>query len=162
MGKRVTPRGQKRAGGDIRTRVHGRAADALVEPESVKEWDMEELERGYRRDKNGAFTGRPPKVIPRSIIDELHRRKFVIAIDWMKTMLPEALEILATIARDPKARDQDRIKACEIIIERILPARIDLGFNPSKEPKFIEALMAAIVPGDPKDDAIEAKAKDAA
>lgn len=136
---------------DIVRRVAGRSAEAIVNPQSVKDWDMEELARGYRRNVNGNFSGPKPKIVPQAVIDELHRRKFVEAIDLMKTMMPEALEVLRTIMNSAVAKDADRIKAAEIIIERILPARIDISAQ-IKEPKFIAALTAAIVPGAAKDE----------
>lgn len=152
-GSRKYPKGTIRTGGkkDLVTRVAGKSAEAIVNPETIKDWDMEELERGYRRSTNGTFHGRPPKIVPRAVIDELHRRKFILAIDQMKEMLPEALGVLRTIYMSPVAKDSDKIKAIELVIERILPARIDLGVD-IKEPKFIAALTAAIVAGNEADE----------
>lgn len=58
--------------------VRGRQAELIQDIKAGKasfdDWDLEELIRGYRRSKNGRFSGRPPAVIPREIHDELARR----------------------------------------------------------------------------------------
>lgn len=41
---------------------------------NLEDWDMEELLRGYRRDKGGKFRGRPPQVVPREVHQELAKR----------------------------------------------------------------------------------------
>lgn len=45
--------------------------EILLGEDDPADWDDEELRYGRRRGKNGKFTGRPPKVIPRVVYLEL-------------------------------------------------------------------------------------------
>lgn len=49
--------------------------------EDVRLWSDEELLRGQRKAKNGRWTGRPPKVVPLKIHEELTRRRLSEACD---------------------------------------------------------------------------------
>lgn len=53
----------------------GRTNAAILHgDEDLTLWSEEELIRGPRRDKNGSWSGRPPKVVPKAVHDELVRR----------------------------------------------------------------------------------------
>lgn len=58
--------------------VRGRQAELLTASRNgtldVSDWDLEELLRGYRRSKNGRFSGRPPSIVPREVHQELAKR----------------------------------------------------------------------------------------
>lgn len=145
---------RKRTSHSVRLRVQGRMVDTILEQKDVKAWDDEELERGYQKDKGGKFRGNPPKVVPRVCHDELVRRRLVEGISLMKKNSLLAVEVLSKILESPAAEDRDKIKAAEIILKTVLPARLDLTVD-VKQPKFIDALRAAIVPGDEADDIID-------
>lgn len=107
-------------------------------------WSDEELIRGQRRAVTGQFKGRPPKVVPKAIHDELVRRKLSKAYDLLKDSLVDAVVLLRTVVTDPDAQYADRIKAAKIIMDRVLgkaTERVELGFQ---EPPWATALRSAL------------------
>src|SRR5262245_54429365 len=109
--------------------------------EDVSLWSDEELLRGQRRASNGRWPGRPPKVVPKAIHDEMGRRRMLKAHDLLRDNLLAAVEVLVTIARDKRAEDKDRLKAVGMIMDRVLgkvPERVHLA--PDVEPPFVTAL----------------------
>lgn len=113
--------------------------------DDLSEWDDEELRRGFRKDKNGQFKGRPPKVIPKAIHDELVRRTISKAQIKMRDSLEKAVDILASIAEDTAAEDKDRLKAVGMIMDRVMgkdPVPVDLKTD---TPPWQMAIQAGIV-----------------
>lgn len=120
-----------------------RTADILTDPASIKTWDDEELERGYRRASNGKFVGGPPLVVPRIVHDEMIRRKMLRAQDALRGGLSEAIETLREIMTDKEADPKARVSAAKIVIDRNLgnmPISVEL-----EEPKWAKALTGGIV-----------------
>lgn len=136
----------------VRIGVSG--AEVFEDPETILEWDDEELRRGYRRDpKTGKFNEKDaPNVVPRQVYNELWRRTVATANEKMRESLPEAVDILMGLARSTNVKDADRIKAIGMIMDRVLGkvpdkvlfAETDTG----TKPKWADALDVSIVSGD--------------
>lgn len=109
-------------------------------------WSEEELIRGQRRDKNGRWAGRPPKVVPRQVHDELVRRRMSEAYDLLRDNVVAATKVLVQIATDKKADATVRLKAATTILDRVLgkaPERIDVHAHGL--PPWMEAMEEAVV-----------------
>lgn len=118
-------------------------------------WSEEELVRGQRRSANGKWMGRPPKVVPKAIHDELVKRKMSKAYDLLNDSIYDAVAVLREVALDRSADAAMRIKAATEILNRTMG-------KPTQEMKiavkstFDEALEAMLVPEE--DDYIEGEA----
>ncbi len=114
--------------------------------EDVADWDDEELQRGQRRNKNGKWTGRPPKIIPKAVHDELVRRTFSTANQQILNSLEQAVATVTGLLTDPAAEPAVRLKAATFIIERVMgktPERISLDVG--VKAKWQEAMEASVV-----------------
>lgn len=133
-------------------RISPSQSEVMEDPATLLDWDDEELRRGHRRGNDGKFPARQPQVIPRAVYAELWRRTVNTANEKMRDSLPEAVEILMSLARDPRVRDADRIKAIGMIMDRVLGkvpdkilfAETEMG----TKPKWMDALDVAIVTDD--------------
>jgi hypothetical protein len=106
-------------------------------------WSEEELIRGQRRAHTGRFTGRPPKVVPMAVHNELVRRRLSKAADLLNESVVDAVLLLRQVVTDEEANYGDRIKAAQLIVERVMgktPERIEL----TMEPPWAMALRAAM------------------
>lgn len=95
--------------------------DALIKGHlSAQDLDLEELQRGQLRDKNGNFTGRPPDWIPRhlhqAMIQELRHR---MEQRFMEYAIP-AIEEMVDIMKTGETRDIVRLQAATYIVERVM------------------------------------------
>jgi hypothetical protein len=139
-------------------RIAQRTADLIDHPETVKDWDDEELHRGRRRDKNGKFTGRDPIVVPTDCYREMMRRQMRRAQMLLGENLEEAVKCLTEIIAHSKAEDKDKIKAAQLLIDRVMgrnPEQVEINV---KQPLFLGILAGGIVPGPLRE--IEAKRDD--
>jgi len=128
-------------------RIAARTADAVDNPDSIKDWDDEELRRGRRRDKNGKFSGRDPIVVPTNCYREMMRRQFARANFLMVDNLEAAVEALTDIVTSSVSEDKDIIKAAQLLIDRVMgrnPERLEVNV---KQPLFLGILSGGIVPG---------------
>jgi hypothetical protein len=113
--------------------------------EDLTLWSEEELIRGQKKGKNGRWTGRKPKVVPAAVHQELTRRRMGQAYELLREDLVAAVQVLGQIVRDDDAADRDRIKAAELIMDRVLgkaTERVEVKLQP--EP-WEEVVVAAIV-----------------
>ena len=110
----------------------------------VSSWSDEELRRGQRRDRNGKWGGRPPKVIPKAIHDELVRRTYDEAHKILQDSLVAAVTLFATIVRDVKADPVVRLKAASIIVERVM-GKEPMKINITTQAKWQAAITHSIV-----------------
>lgn len=111
-------------------RVGQRTAAVLAGDDDLATWDDEELIRGQRRNKNGRWGGRPPKVVPAAVHHEITRRKMSEAYRLLQTNLVAATEVLVSLATDPEVESSVRLKASITIMERVLgktPERVELS-----------------------------------
>ncbi len=124
-------------------RVGGATARILAGDEDVRAWDDEELLRGHRRDKNGTWVGRPPKVVPKMVHDELVRRKLRKAYELLADSVEAAVRVLVEIATDPQAEPAVRVKAATTILDKALPPK-PVDVHLTHEPKWQLALEGGI------------------
>lgn len=119
----------------------------LTGQEDLSTWDDEELARGQKRGKNGRFNSMP-HVIPKYVHDELVRRTLSKAEELMRENLYAAIEALIDIIKGSDTEDKDRIRAIEIIMNRVMgkePVKVELA---AMKTRFEEALDAMLVPTD--------------
>lgn len=129
-----------------KVQLTGRTVEALDHPESIAEWDDEELARGYRRDRNGRFTGAPPKIIPREVYMELQRRHVDAAARYLAEHAKEMAEVLVEIATFSKD-DKARVAAAKYLLDRVMgtPSGTQKIEGTLALPKFLGAIEAGIV-----------------
>lgn len=97
---------------------------------NVEDLDDEELARGYPKDRNGRFTGRPPRMIPLILHKQIQRVFFARIEEAMRKALPDAVAMLATVATNPTSEDRDRLKAIDMLLTRIMgkpPEKIQIS-----------------------------------
>ncbi len=116
----------------------------LVGTTDLAEWDDEELLRGQRKAADGTFVGRPPKLVPKAIHDELVRRTMSSAAEKLRSNLVDATTALTEIATDAEAADADRLRAISMIMDRVMgktPDRVEV----SAEMPWLTAITEGIV-----------------
>jgi hypothetical protein len=118
--------------------------------EDLTLWDDEELIRGQRRDRNGRWSGRPPKVVPTAVHGELVRRRLSKAAELLRESVVDAALLLREVVTDEDADYGDRIKAANLIIERVMGKTPEsLLVKVEHEPPWAVAIRAALVAGPP-------------
>lgn len=118
--------------------------------EDLSLWDDEELIRGQRRDRNGRWSGRPPKVVPTAVHAELVRRRLSKAGELLRESLVDAVLLLREVVTDDDADYGDRIKAASLIIDRVMGrAPENMTIKVEHEPPWAVAIRAALVDGPP-------------
>lgn len=87
---------------------------------SVEDLDDEELARGQCRNRDGGFSARPPKMIPKAVHDRMVEQLFERANQAFKVALVPAVETLGKIAIGDAYEPADRIKAASLIVDRVM------------------------------------------
>ena len=105
-------------------------------------WSDEELRRGQRKDRNGNWGGRPPKVVPKAIHDELVRRTYDEASAVLRDSLVDAVTLFRTIVQDPDADPAVRLKAATTIVDRVM-GRAPMTVHFDVEPLWAKAIREA-------------------
>jgi len=146
--KRKAERGEADGTERALIRVGARNTAILIGEDDLSDWDEEELRRGQRRDKNGRFQGQPPKVVPKAIHDELVRRTLAKAEELMRENLYTAIEALVEIITGQDTEDRDKLKAIDMIMNRVMGKTPDrIQFSGAMKPWEI-ALRKGIVSTD--------------
>lgn len=131
-----------------RVRMHRSLAELMVHGD-LSDWDEEELRRGQRRDKNGGFHGRPPAVVPKILHDELTRRTLSEAKEVMRKNLVAAAESLKDIAIDEDMPPGDRVKAIDLIMNRVMgksPEKVEISAEKNPYEELLEDVERDIDP----------------
>lgn len=133
----------------MRTKVKvGKTNSAILSGDlDVSTWTDEELMRGQKRDKNGRWSGAPPKLVPKAIHDELVRRKMSQAHDLMRDNVVKATEVLVEIAQDKDVDPAVRLRAVAMIHDRVLgkaPDKVQMEAAITMQP-WERAVAGAIV-----------------
>lgn len=131
--------------------------------EDLRNWDDEELHRGQRKDKNGHFRGRPPKVVPQEIHEERVRRTMGKAGRLLRESTLDAVVMLREVVNDEDAPMSYRLQAAEMVLSRTIPKSMNLALGVDAEPKFLGIIRAGIVsalPSGEDSDIIDAEVVD--
>lgn len=142
--KRKAAKGQATGKERASIRVGTGTTRLLTGQEDLSTWDDEELRRGQRRDRNGRFQGRQPRVVPKAVHDELVRRTLDQANKLFTENLVAAVEALCQIALDPGVEPKDRLRAVQMITDRSMgksPEKVEV----SADQPWLVALQGAIV-----------------
>ena len=99
--------------------ITGRMEKLLMGELKVEDLDDEELARGQCRDTQGHFSGRPPRIIPRELQQEMVRRLLDRGNELWRSAFNIAIRTHIEIASDPNNSPADRLKASQYIIERV-------------------------------------------
>lgn len=119
--RRTSPGVREFASGGATIHTDSPRMVALLKGElNVEDLDDEELARGYPRDRNGNFTGRPPRMIPLVLHRQIQKVFFARIEEAMRKALPDAVAMLATIATNPLSEDRDKLKAIDMVLTRIM------------------------------------------
>jgi hypothetical protein len=138
-----TPRDQLPERGFVR--ISKTSTDILVGCEDISEWDNEEIRRGRKRDKNGGWQGREPVVVPMALHQEAIKRTFEEAQELMREGLVPAVKYLTAIIDDPNVEAKDKLKATQMILDRVLGKAVErVEIKTGTEP-WEDALVAAVV-----------------
>lgn len=122
------------ADGSVEVRIHGRYAQLLL-PEDhedhlgVEDLDIEELAKGKLKDKNGKFTGRPPKFLPRQIFDAMRSEYYKRVNALLEESLSDQVKTMIEISQDPEVEPATRLKAAIYVYERFMgkvPEKINM------------------------------------
>ena len=128
----------------------GKANRAILDgTEDLSLWSEEELLRGQRRGKNGRWVGPRPKVVPTAVHQELVQRRMLDAHALLGENLVRAVQVLVDIATDRRADAAVRVKAANVILERVMgkvPERVHLAPDEA-EPTWAKAIKAGMVRG---------------
>lgn len=108
-----------RADGSVELRITGRYADLLAGRLSVEDLDMEELARCQLKDKNGKFTGRPPKYLPADLVQRMKREFFKRGDAIFEESYVDAVNVMRDIAINEKYDEGVRLRAAQYIVERV-------------------------------------------
>jgi uncharacterized protein (UPF0147 family) len=138
-----------------RANISNTTAAVLAGDEDLTEWSDEELLAGKRRNKRGTLSGGNPKVVPRAILQELTRRRFLKAEEVVKSSLVSAVELWKQIVEDETVPHPIRLRASELIVDRCwgkATERIDASVD-IREPAWLSVLRrAAVVNGTPAEE----------
>lgn len=114
------------------------SASVLRGEDDVSTWDDLELAMGRRRDKNGHFTGKPPRLIPSACYAELKHRQVFDAESALGKRVASAAEYLADVAEGVEEPNAGRMRACEILLDRVvgkpterITAKVDMSIENS-------------------------------
>ena len=129
-GKSALDAGREKAHEATRARAASRRAARAANPDaksrhqmlmdgelSVRDLDREELKAGRGRDIDGELKGRVAP-IPQRIVAKMHQEIFRLHGEIMRSALVDATDTLVELANSPEVKDEVRIKAAAILLER--------------------------------------------
>lgn len=126
-----------------KVRVQGRMAAFMKGDLTVEDLDDEELARGQFRDANGNFGGRPNKLIPREVQQEMIKRLLARGDELWRSGYNIAIKVHLEIAADPNNSPADRMKAAQYLIERVAGKTPDRIHIAAEDP--VESLFRSIL-----------------
>lgn len=128
------------AADDYYQRVTGRYAMLAQGILKVEDLDDEELARGQLKDKNGVFTGRPPKLLPQELVQAMRREWLGRAESKLRAALMESgIGTLVDLAKNKNIDESVRLRAAQTIIERTMgkvPDKIEIRAEDPVEQLF--------------------------
>lgn len=129
---------------DTYIRVTGRYAMLAQGIISVEDLDDEELSRGMLKDKNGNFSGRPPKLVPTELIQAMRREWLSRAESKLREALYEGgIKTLTELATNKTIDPAVRLRAADKLMERTMGKVPDKVQIAAEDP--VEALFRSIL-----------------
>lgn len=86
---------------------------------TMADLDDEEIAHGRLRNSDGSFTGRRP-VVPSHISQAMQQEYIRRVGDKFKHALPDLIDALVEIAKNPETADRDRLSAIKMAVERVM------------------------------------------
>lgn len=117
----------------------------ILGDEDVSGWTEDELIVGRRLSKNGNYTGRPPVVVPKKVHDELVKRTLSNAQEHMRQNLEGVVQVLTAIASNEDVPPKDRLKAIDMIMNRVM-GKVPDTVNLRPDMPWVQAITDGIVP----------------
>lgn len=111
--------------------------------EDLGRWTLEELERCQKRTEGGWVPRKTPSLIPRAVLQELHKRRYMDVERVIVDAGVPAAQSLASMAEGREKANMARVRACEIILDRMLgkpKETVDVSIESSPLEKAIERL----------------------
>lgn len=148
-------------GGRALVRVGRGTTEILIGKEDLSTWDMEELRRGRKRDKNGGWQGRDPVIVAKAVHDELVKRTLEKANELLTSNLEEAVKLLADIMKDDQVDAKERLKAIDMIMNRAMgrePQKLEVQADGKWEAAIAHSIVS--LPGELVDQHIDNRDED--
>lgn len=101
-------------------RFSGRYRQLVEGTIGVEDLDTEELAKGRLKDKNGKFTGRPPKYLPRQLVDAMRSEHYRRVNAVLEESLSDQVKVMRDIAKDETVEAATRLKAAIYVYERFM------------------------------------------
>lgn len=101
---------------------------------TVADLDDEELAKGQFRDRNGNFSGNPPKQIPREMHDQFVTELFERADMRLREGLVQCVDTMVEVASSPVYEAKDRLKAAQWVFERVRGKAPDVVVHTQDKP----------------------------
>ncbi|WP_203899354.1 hypothetical protein [Virgisporangium aliadipatigenens] len=109
-------------------RLARRGRDSMADLEALyatgyprlENWDLEELSRGQPRDKNGTFTGTPPKHIRKYVLDEAIRRGADLTRHEIFGCVGSAVRVIRDLIESPDVDPKVRADLSKFVVEQII------------------------------------------
>jgi hypothetical protein len=98
----------------------GRYRDLVEGRLDVEELTTEELAKGKLMDKDGKFRGRPPKFLPRQLVDAMRSEHYKRVNAVLEESLSDMVKTMRAIAKDPDVDPATRLKAAVYVYERFM------------------------------------------
>lgn len=86
---------------------------------TVRDLDDQEVRKMKVRGRDGGFAGKR-RAIPSHLINQFVSEQMRRANDRMRKALPDTVDVLMEIMNDPEARHADRIRASQLLQDRVL------------------------------------------
>lgn len=128
---------------DVYVRLQGRYAMLLQGVIKVEDLEDEELARGQLKAADGSWRGRPPKLVPRQLLDAMRGELVKRAHDNLQAaLLGPGIKTLTDLAEN--AIDEGvRLRAATAIIERVIGKVPDKVHIAAEDP--VEALLRSVL-----------------
>lgn len=128
---------------DFYIRLRGRYAEFLSGKITVEDLDDDELANGRLKCRDGTFRGRPPAVIPTTMVQAM-RREWLSRADakLREALMDRGIGTLTDLAKN-SPDDGVRLRAAQAIIDRTMGKVADKIEIKAEDP--VETLFAAIL-----------------
>lgn len=124
--------------------VSGRYAMLIRGEIKIEDLDDEEVAQGRLKDKNGKFSGRPPKMLPQELVTAMKREWLTRAENRLRdALLEHGIGTLVSLAKDDRIDPAVRLRAADKLIERTMgkvPDRVHIAAEDPVETLFRQIL----------------------